>query len=207
MSIDYLKGLLGDDFKEDMTAEEIASALEAKKVNTEEEHSKHYKGLISKANSEAADWKKKYQGKLDEEEKKALDLDEAQKATDQKISDLEAKNKELERSIAISDQTGKLIAMGYTQELASDTATAMVDGDMDKVLKNQSTFVESVKQSAIAGKMRETPKPGAGASGGEGEKPDYKKLAAEAQQNGELATAAYYTRLAEEASKEESEIQ
>ena len=148
-----------------------------------------------------------YQGKLDEEEKKALDLDEAQKATDQKISDLEAKNKELERSIAISDQTGKLIAMGYTQELASDTATAMVDGDMDKVLKNQSTFVESVKQDAIAGKMRETPKPGAGVGGGEGEKPDYKKLAAEAQQNGELATAAYYIRLAEEASKEESEIQ
>ena len=206
MSIDFLKGLLGDSYKEGMTEEEIANALEAKKVNTEEEHTKHLKGLISKANSEAADWKKKYQGKLDEEEKKALDLDEAQKATEQKITDLETKNKELERSIAISDQTGKLIALGYTQELASATATAMVDGDMDTVLKNQSTFVESVKQEAIAGKMRETPRPGAGAGGADNTPEDYTKLAQEAQKNGDLSTAAYYTRLAGEASQKETEI-
>ena len=185
MSIDFLKGLLGDSYKEGMTEEEIANALEAKKVNTEEEHTKHLKGLISKANSEAADWKKKYQGKLDEEEKKALDLDEAQKATEQK---------------------GKLIAMGYTQELASSTATAMVDGDMDTVLKNQSTFVESVKQEAIAGKMRETPRPGAGAGGADNSPEDYAKLAQEAQKNGDLSTAAYYTRLAGEASQKEAEI-
>ena len=45
MSIEFLKGLLGDSYKEGMTAEEIASALEAKKVNTEEEHSKHYSSV------------------------------------------------------------------------------------------------------------------------------------------------------------------
>ena len=206
MSIEFLKGLLGDSYKEGMTEEEIANALEAKKVNTEEEHSKHYKGLISKANGEAADWKKKYQAKLDDDEKAALEREEAEKKAKERADDLEKENADLKRSIAISDQTGKLIALGYTQELASETATAMVDGDMDKVIKNQASFVESAKADAIAGKMRETPKPGAGTPDNDGA-PDYRKLAEEAQANNEFATAAYYTRLAEEASKKEEVIQ
>ena len=55
-----LNELLGDSFKEGMTVEEIAAALE--KVEMPKDQSAEIASLretISKKNSEAADWKKK----------------------------------------------------------------------------------------------------------------------------------------------------
>lgn len=60
-----------------------------------------------------------------------------QKATMDKLTQ---ENADLKRSMALSEKKAKLLAMGYDEKLADDTATAMVDGDMDKVMANQTNL-------------------------------------------------------------------
>ena len=83
--------------------------------------------------------------------------------------------------------------MGYEEKLAEETATAMVDGDMDVVMANQSKYLEVQKKQIQADHMRKTPRPAAGFENTGGM--DYAKKIAEAQASGNYAAAAYYTRL------------
>ena len=199
----FLSDLLGSAYKEGMTEDEINAALETAKVGTEETHTAHFKKLLSDANAEAAKYKKQLREKQTTDEKAAAEKEEEQQKLIDKIAELEKSNKDLNQSISISTHTSKLIAQGYDEKLAAETAKAMVEGDMDKVLANQAKFVESVKQDAIAGKMRNTQKPGAGTSGADNGM-DYDKMIATAQANGDMATAAYYTRLQQQAGQNET---
>ena len=103
-------------------------------------------------------------------------------------------NADLKRSIALTERKSKLLAMGYDETLATETATAMVDGDMDKVLANQNKYLEVQKKAIQVDAMRKTPRPAAGGDG-TGGGVDYAKKIAEAQASGNLTAAAYYTRL------------
>lgn len=113
-----------------------------------------------------------------------------QKATIEKLTQ---ENTDLKRSIALADKKTKLVAMGYDEKLADSTAIAMVDGDMDTVMKNQATFNESREKAIRAEQMKKTPRPAAG-SDGTGSM-DYAKKIEEAQASGDLTAVAYYTRL------------
>ena len=65
--------------------------------------------------------------------------DEAAAAAQKEEHDrLVQENADLKRSMALSERKAKLLAMGYDESLADETAAAMVDGDMDKVMANQS---------------------------------------------------------------------
>ena len=181
----YLSDLLGQAYKEGMTEEEISAALETVGQGNDAEVNR-LKAALSKANSEAADYKKQLRGKQSEDEANAA----AQKEEHDKLVQ---ENADLKRSIALSERKTKLLAMGYDETLATETATAMVDGDMDKVLANQSKYLEVQKKAIQADHMRKTPRPAAGSEGTGGV--DYAKMIAEAQSGGNFAAAAYYTRL------------
>lgn len=180
----YLSDLLGSAYKEGMTEEEISTALEAVgNGNTAEVN--RLKAALSKANSEAAEFKKQLRSKQSDDEAAAA----AQKEEHEKLV---KENGELKRSIALSKSKGKLLAMGYDEKLADETAAAMVDGDMDKVMANQSKYLEAQKKVIQADQMRKTPRPAAGSETGG---VDYAKKISEAQANGDFTAAAYYTRL------------
>lgn len=180
----YLSDLLGKAYKEGMTEEEISAALEAAgHENTAEVN--RLKAALSKANSEAADYKKQIRSKQTDDEAAAA----AQK---EEHDQLVKENGELKRSIALSEKKAKLLSMGYDEALATETATAMVDGDMDKVMANQSKYLEVQKKNIQADTMRKTPRP---AQGSDGSDVDYDKKISEARANGDLSAAAYYTRL------------
>lgn len=180
----YLSDLLGTAYKEGMTEEEISTALEAVgNGNTAEVN--RLKAALSKANSEAAEFKKQLRSKQSDDEAAAA----AQKEEHEKLV---KENGELKRSIALSESKGKLLAMGYDEKLADETAAAMVDGDMDKVMANQSKYLEAQKKIFQADQMRKTPRPAAGSETGG---VDYAKKISEAQANGDYTAAAYYTRL------------
>lgn len=181
----YLSDLLGAAYKEGMTEDEISAALESVGKGNEAEMNK-LKTALSKANSEAAEYKKQLRGKQTEDEAAAA----AQKEEHDKLV---KENTDLKRSITLSDHKAKLIAMGYDEKLADETAAAMVDGDMTKVMANQSKFLEVQKKNIQADQMRHTPRPTAGSDGNGGM--DYAKKIAEAQASGNFAAAAYYTRL------------
>lgn len=180
----YLSDLLGDAYKEGMTEDEISVALQGiGDGNTAEMN--RLKTALSKANSEAADYKKQLRSKQSDDEVTAA----AQKEEREKLLQ---ENADLKRLIALSERTAKLLAMGYDEKLAESTATAMVDGDMDTVLANQSKYLEVQKKNISADMMRKTPRPAAGAETGG---IDYNKKIQEAQSQGDFTTAAYYTRL------------
>lgn len=181
----YLSDLLGKAYKEGMTEEEISAALQTVGQGNDAEVNR-LKAALSKANSEAADYKKQLRSKQSDDEAAAA----AQKEEQDRLT---KENAELKRSIALSERKTKLLAMGYDEILATETATAMVDGDMDKVLANQSKYLEVQKKAIQADHMRKTPRPAAGSEGTAGV--DYAKMIAEAQSGGNFAAAAYYTRL------------
>ena len=184
----YLSDLLGEAYKEGMTEEEISAALEGKKSSSEAEMNR-LKNTLTKANSEAAEWKKKVREYQTDEEAKAA----AQKEEFEKIMQ---ENADLKRAANISDKKAKLISLGYDEKAADETAVAMIDGDLEKVIANQAVFLEAQKKNAVADQMRKTARPnGNGSDGDNSNGQDYDSLIAEAQASENLAAAAYYTRL------------
>lgn len=182
----YLSDLLGKAYKEGMTEDEISAALETVGQGNEAEVNR-LKAALSKANSEAADYKKQLRTKQTDDEAAAA----AQKEEHDRLVQ---ENADLKRSMALSERKAKLLAMGYDESLADETAAAMVDGDMDKVMANQSKYLEVQKKNIQADAMRNTPRPAAGDDGNGGSM-DYAKKIAEAQASGDYTAAAYYTRL------------
>ena len=163
----YLKDLLGDAYKDGMTEDEISSALETLKAGKQTDNSaevEKLKAQLSKANSEAADYKKQLRSKQSDEDAKAAEIaDNMKKLTEE--------NTALKRNIAISQRQTELISMGYDKKLAESTATEMADGDMDTVMKNQTAFIDAQKKQIEADAMKGMSRPksgseqGAGASG------------------------------------------
>lgn len=182
----YLSDLLGKAYKEGMTEDEISAALETVGQGNEAEVNR-LKAALSKANSEAADYKKQLRTKQTDDEAAAA----AQKEEHDRLVQ---ENADLKRFMSLSERKAKLLAMGYDESLADETATAMVDGDMDKVMANQSKYLEVQKKNIQADAMRKTPRPAAGDDGSGGSM-DYAKKIAEAQASGDYTAAAYYTRL------------
>lgn len=185
-----LKELLGEAYKEGMTLEEVEAAL--KKITPPDNAAEvtRLKNALSKANSQAADLKQQLRSKQTEDEANAA-------AKQEEYDKLVQENADLKRSQALAEKKAQLLGMGYESALAESTAAAMVDGDMDTVMKNQSQYLEAQKKDILANKMKQTPRPTSGAAGS-GEV-DYQKKVEEAMASGEYAAAAYYTRLAAQA--------
>lgn len=181
----YLSDLLGSAYKEGMTEDEISTALQTVGQGDEAEINR-LKAALSKANSEAADYKKQLRTKQTDDEAAEAE----RKANMEKLTQ---ENADLKRSIALSEKKAKLLGMGYDEQLADSTATAMVDGDMDTVMANQSKYLEAQKKDILADKMKKTPRPAGGSENTGGV--DYQKKIAEAQASGDYTAAAYYTRL------------
>lgn len=193
----YLSDLLGTAYKEGMTEEEISTALQTVK-NTSDAEVNRLKAALSKANGEAADYKKQLRNKQTDDEA-------AETARKEEHDKLVQENTELKRSIALSEKKAKLLSMGYDEKLAADTAAAMVDGDMDTVMNNQSVYLEAQKKNIAANTMRQTPRPVPGADNTGGVL-DYGKMITEAQASGDITAVAYYTRLqAQEATQQAKE--
>ena len=174
---------------EGMTAEQKVEALLAHEMEAD------YTGYVQKATfdstaSELAEMKKKYTSLLSAEEKKKLEDKEA----------LDALHKELEtlrKEKTISEHKSRLIALGYDETLAVETANAIVDGDMQKVFDNQKKFLEIHDQTTKENLLKGTPSP----KGGGNTSIDYDKKIAEANARGDQVSVAYFTRLKFEASQ------
>ncbi len=135
-----------------MSAEEKLKALEAYDIPDPDYSGYVKKDVFDKTASELADKKKELLEKMTE--------DEAAKQKDRE--DKEAMQKELEalrRESAVSKNKVKLIALGYEETLAEDTAEAMADGKMDKVFANQQKHLTAFEKKVRADALKDTPKP------------------------------------------------
>ena len=169
----------------EMSAEDKLKALEEFEYEDNTAEVERLRGAVSKANSEAASWKKKHNELLTEDERKKQEDADA-------LANMKKELDELRKDKTISEFKAKLIAQGYDEALASDTAQAMADGDTAKVFANQGKFLEDYAKKVKADAMKKTPKPPAGDGSSD---IDYSKKIEEAQQSGDMAAVAYYTRL------------
>lgn len=146
----FLKKLLGDSYKDDLTIDEIESLLEPKYSNLTKERDS-LKLASDKNASEASEFKKKYQEKLNDEEKKALEREEMLKQING-----------FKREKSIAEQKANYIALGFDEILAQETAQALIDNDFATVMKNQKIVNDKMLEEANKKALTQTPKPPAG---------------------------------------------
>lgn len=176
----------------EMTPEQKLAALEGYEYEDHSEELERQKAAVTKANGEAAEWKRKHTALLSEDEKKK------QEDAD-KLASMEEELAELRKGKVVSDYKAKFVAQGYSEELADETAKALADGDMTKVFANQQKFLVDYVKGVKAGALKGTPKPPAGGSSTD---VDFAKKIEEAQKSGDLTAVAYYTRLQAQAEAE-----
>lgn len=142
-----------------MTPEEKLKALEAFEYEDNSESLKaeveKYKNASSKANSEAAEYKRQLKEKMSAEEVKA-------KEETEKMEKLQEEHDALLKKVSLSENKAKFLALGYDDALAGETAEALVNGDMDKVFANQKKYQESLEKKVRSDVLKDTPNPAPG---------------------------------------------
>ena len=114
----------------------------------------HYvlKEHADKYASEAAEWKKKFNSKLTDEEAKRAEEEAAKQ-------ELENKYNELLKRTTISDYKAKYLAMGYDEKLATETAQALAEGNVEKVFSNGEKFKSEMEKRIRIEILKDTPRP------------------------------------------------
>ena len=100
------------------------------------------KKATDNASSDAADWKKKYNSTLSEAQRI-----EAERAEEEKK--LREENEALKRDKTIGTYSNRALALGYDADLATKTAEAMANGDMNAVFDSIGELIQTVKTKAI----------------------------------------------------------
>ena len=148
-----LQDLLKDAYKEGMTVADIEAALEGVEIPADQSAEiDRLKNANTKLSSENAEWKRKHREALSEEERKAQE-------TADRMKQLEEQNAALLRESGVAKHKAKFLGMGYEEALANDAATAMVDGDMEKLFTYQQKHQEALEKKIRADALKGTPKP------------------------------------------------
>lgn len=111
------------------------SVKDEKPVNVEVEK---LKAALSKANGEAAEYKRQLRQKQTETERAEAERAEADKAMREELETLRKEKR-------VSDYTAKCVALNMDADLAGKTANALADGDMESVFDCLKAFVEATK--------------------------------------------------------------
>ena len=154
-----LQELLGTDYHDGMTIDEINTAISAKNLGeidqTLAENYEKVKNANNKFSSEIAEYKRQIKAKMTDDEKKAAELEEKNKEREAHIA-------ELERSVKVSENKAAYIAMGYTEALSTKAAEAMADNNIEEVMNAQKEFNTEREKLIKAEMLKKTPTPPAG---------------------------------------------
>lgn len=162
-----LNVLLGDAYKEGMTADEIISALE-KVADPNAAEVEKLRNAVTKANSEAAEYKKQLKAKRTDDENAAQEQADKLAEMQKQIEALTADKENLVKEKTLASYREKFVAQGYDAELANKAASALADGDMDKVFKFQSEFMTAHDTAYKASLLKDMPTPPGADGNGDG---------------------------------------
>ena len=146
-----------------MTPEQKIAALEGFEFKTPEPAAdsaaelQRMKNAVSKANSEAAEYKRQLRAHQSEEEVKAAQEKELREKLEQELESLRTEK-------AISALTASYLGLGYGEDMAKANAQALHDRDYQTVFANQKKFLEDLKKSAAADALKAQPDLTQGAS-------------------------------------------
>jgi hypothetical protein len=120
----------------DVKQTETVKTEPAKTENADSAEVEKLKAALSRANSQAADYKRQLRAKQD-----AAEAAEAERAEQEQVMREELET--LRKEKRVSDYTGKCLALNMDADLAGKTAAALADGDMDSVFDCLKAFVEA----------------------------------------------------------------
>ena len=98
------------------------------------------KRALDKASSDVADYKKKYNATLSEQERASQEKAEAEARRDERLAELEREN-------SIHKFTESFLDLGYDKESAIAAATAQVDNDVETLFKLQKKIIDAKVQA------------------------------------------------------------
>ena len=152
-----------------MTLEQKLAALESYEIEEPDYTGYVSKGVFDKTASELADTKKQLREKMSAEELKA-------KEDAEKMEALIKERDALLREKTISNHKANYLALGYEEKLATETAEAMANGELDKVFANQKKHNEALEKKIRADVLKGTPKPEGGTGSEEITKEKFSKM-------------------------------
>lgn len=148
-----LKEILGDLYVEDMSADDVKLALGQVYGNTDEVSK--YKEAISRANSEAAEFKRKLREKMTEDEVKAAKIQEEREAFER----LQREHAELQDEILVSKHHARFVGLGFENALAVESARGLVKGDFDTVFAGVEKTLTARENAIRAELLKKVPTP------------------------------------------------
>ena len=137
----------------EMSAEEKLKALEDFEIEVPNDNSNEVNNLkeaLSKANSQAADWKRQFREKQTEQERAEAERAEREKAVEEELNSLR-------RDKTVSGYVAQCLALGYDKDLALRAAEAMADGDAASILACQQDFLEAKQKELEAAALNKQP--------------------------------------------------
>ena len=143
---------------ESMSAEEKLKALEGLDVEDSTDYQK-LKESFNKTSSEVADYKKKLKAKEEELNAKLSDDERKEKERMEKEAEKDALLQNLLKEKSVAEHKANFLKVGYDEELANASASALVDGDFNKVFDNLGKFISERDKQTQVKLLNSTPRP------------------------------------------------
>lgn len=137
----------------EMTADEKLAALEAFEFEAPKDANDEVtklKTALSKANSDAAEWKRQFREKQTEAERAEAERAEREKAVEEEL-------RGLRRDKTVSGFVAQCLALGYDKDLALRAAEAMADNDAATILACQQDFLAAKQKELEATALNKQP--------------------------------------------------
>lgn len=138
----------------EMSAEDKLKALEEYEFETpapkDSEEVTKLKNALSKANSDAAEWKRQFREKQTEAERAEAERKEHEAAVEDEL-------RTLRRDKTVSGYIAQYLALGYTQELALKAAEATADNDAATIMSCQQEYLAAKTKELEAAALNKQP--------------------------------------------------
>lgn len=138
-----------------MSAEDKLKALEEYEYEDNADELEKQKNLLSKANGEAAEWKKKFNAL-------SKDGDKEKKTLEEKYNELSTEVETLKKEKKQSEYVAALVSQGFSEDNAKDAAAALIEGDMVKYFECSRKHNEGLEKDIEARLLKNTQRPPAG---------------------------------------------
>lgn len=139
----------------EMTQEDKLKALEEFEFTApapkETEEVTKLKNALSKANSDAAEWKRQFREKQTEAERAEAERKERETAVEEEL-------RTLRRDKTVSGYVASCLALGYDKDLALRAAEAMADGDTATILACQQDYLAAKTKELEESALNKQPK-------------------------------------------------
>lgn len=145
-----------------MSAEEKLKALEALEVEDNSSDLQKLKEAFNKTSSEVADYKKKLKAKEEELNSKLSEDERKEKERKEAEAEKDALLQSLLKDKSIAEHKANFLKVGYDEEMATASASALTDGDFKTVFDNLGKFISDRDKKAQVKALDSTPRPQAG---------------------------------------------